>query len=48
MKINYEKPIIKIEEFERVDILLISEQTDNKHIGSKMLIDRNFNLESIL
>ncbi len=47
MKNKYEKPIIIVEEIDKVDVLLISEQTDNKHIGSEKII-HSFIIEDIL
>lgn len=48
MKNNYKNPTIIIEELEKVDVLLISEQTDNQHIGSQTIIKRNFSVEDLL
>lgn len=47
MKNKYEKPNIIIAEIDKVDVLLISEQTDNKHIGSEEII-HSFVIEDIL
>lgn len=41
MKNIYENPIITVEILEKVDVLLDSEQTDNRHIKSSDLIKRD-------
>lgn len=48
MKNYYKKPIITVEELEKADVLLVSEQTDNTFVRSEDLVKENFSADSLL
>lgn len=48
MKNYYKKTILTIEELEKIDVLLDSNQTDNMHVDSQDIIDHEFSLEKLL
>ena len=47
MKKQYLKPEITTEVLLKDDVLRISEETDNKYVGSKKVIKNNFDINDI-
>lgn len=47
MKKQYSKPEITTEVLLKDDVLRMSEETDNRYVGSKKLIKNNFDINDI-
>ena len=47
MKTKYETPVILVETLEAADVLMVSEEKDNKYLHSKSILN-NFRIDDIL
>ncbi|MEE3334171.1 MAG: hypothetical protein VZR54_07870 [Ruminococcus sp.] len=48
MKKQYSKPEVKLELLSKSDVLLVSEETDNRYVNSREIIKDLFSIEDIL